>query len=258
MKVKVYSIAGKTLRGIELPKIFGGDVREDLIKRAVIASQSARYQPQGVDWFAGKRTSAYSWGAGHAVSRVPRVKGSRYSAGGKGAIVPQAVGGRSAHPPQVEKKIRKLINQKERRKATRSAIAATSHKTLVLRRGHLAEKVPGIPLVVEDKLEALSTTRESKKAFEAMGLWDDVLRAKDKHIRAGKGKMRGRKYKGKKSLLIVISKDKGLGKGARNLPGVDVVRAKELSVEHLAPGASCGRLTVYTKGAIKELKERFK
>jgi large subunit ribosomal protein L4e len=258
MKVKVYSLAGKALRGTVLPEIFEEAVRVDLIKRAVIASQSARYQPQGVDWFAGKRTSAYSWGPGHAVSRVPRVKGSRYAAGGKAAIVPQAVGGRSAHPPTVEKKIRKLINRKERRKATRSAVAATANRALVLRRGHLAEKVPGIPLVVEDKLEALSTAKESKKAFEALGLWEDVLRAKDRSIRAGKGKMRGRKYKGKKSALIVIAEDKGLGKGARNLPGVDVVKAGELSVEHLAPGASCGRLTVYTKGAIKELKERFK
>ncbi len=258
MKVNVYSIAGKALKAVELPGIFEEPLREDLIKRAVIASQSARYQPQGVDWFAGKRTSAYSWGAGRAVARVPRVKGSHYSAGGRGAIVPQAVGGRSAHPPRVEKKIRKLLNLKEKRKATRSAIAATAHKTLVLKRGHLATKVPGIPLVVEDKLDALSTTRESKKAFEALGLWEDVLRAKDRSIRAGKGKMRGRRYKRKKSALIVISEDKGLGKGARNLPGVDVVLAKELSVEHLAPGASCGRLTVYTKGAIKELKERFK
>lgn len=257
MKVKVYSIAGKALKAIELPEVFGEDVREDLIRRAVIASQSARYQPQGVDWFAGKRTSAYSLGPGHAVSRVPRVKGSRYSAGGRGAIVPQAVGGRSAHPPKVEKKIRKLINRKEKRKAMRSAIAATSIKELVLSRGHLAEKVPSIPLVVEDKLGALSTAKDSKKALEAVGLWEDVLRAKDRNIRAGKGKMRGRKYKGKKSALIVISEDKGLGKGAGNLPGVDVVLAKELSVEHLAPGTHPGRLTVYTKGAIKELKERF-
>ena len=84
-----------------------------------------------------------------------------------------------------------------------------------------------------------------------------VIRAKNKNIRAGKGTMRGRKYKIKKSPLIVIANEKGLEKGARNLPGVDVVNAMNLSVEHLAPGARYGRLTVYTKNAISKLKERF-
>jgi|TARA_B100001964_G_C14251708_1_gene610288 large subunit ribosomal protein L4e len=257
MKLNVYSISGKVINKTVLPDIFEDEVRVDLIKRAVIASQSSRYQPQGVDWFAGKRTSAYSYGAGHAVSRVPRVKGSRHAAGGKAAIVPQAVGGRSAHPPNVNKKIKKLINRKERLKATRSAIAATANRNLVLERGHLAENVPGIPLIVENKFESLNTTKKSKEAFENLGLWDDVIRAKNKNIRAGKGTMRGRKYKIKKSPLIVIANEKGLEKGARNLPGVDVVNAMNLSVEHLAPGARYGRLTVYTKNAISKLKERF-
>lgn len=258
MKVKVYSVTGKPLKGIELPEVFGEEIREDLIRRAVVASQSTRYQPQGVNWLAGKRTSAFSWGPGHGVSRVPRVKGSRYPAGGRGAIVPQAVGGRSAHPPKVEKKIRKLINRKEKLKAVRSAIAATGVKEMMLRRGHLTEKVPSIPLVVEDKLEALNTAKKSLKAFAALGLEEDLLRAKAKTVRAGKGKMRGRRYKEKKGALVVISEDKGLGKGARNFRGIDVVRAKDLSVEHLAPGAQMGRLTVYTKSAVKELGERFK
>jgi|Deesub1362A_J573_1020465.scaffolds.fasta_scaffold00098_38 large subunit ribosomal protein L4e len=258
MKVNVYSIDSKKKREIELPSVFLEDIRTDIIKRAVLAVQSERYQPQGVDPLAGKRTSATSWGPGHGVSRVPRVKGSRHHAAGRAAFVPQAVGGRVAHPPVVEKKIVKKINLKEKRKALRSAIAATKERELVEARGHKIEKLPEIPLIVEDKIQSLKTAKETREVFITLGVWEDILRAKERKIRAGKGKMRGRKYKTKKSALLVISEDKGIKNGARNHPGVDVVTVNELSVEHLAPGATPGRLTIYTESALKKIEERFK
>ena len=257
MKVRVYSLKGKATRSIDLPEVFEEDIRPDLIKRAVVASQSMRYQPQGVDSLAGKRTSAFSWGPGRGVSRVPRVKGSRYSAAGRGAIVPQAVGGRSAHPPVVEKHIRKKINVKERQKATASAIAATAVRELVKQRGHVVKGLPEVPLVVTDRLQSIKTAKAVREVFMKLGVWDDVLRAKEKKVRAGKGKMRGRKYKRKKSALIVVSEDKGIKFGARNYAGVDVVKVDDLGVQDLAPGTHYGRLTIYTKSAIKKLGERF-
>lgn len=258
MKVNVYSLEGKVAGKIELPMVFGEEVRQDLIKRAVLAAQSARYQRHGVDWFAGKRTSAFSWGPGHGVSRVPRVKGSRHPAAGRGAMVPQAVGGREAHPPVVQKKIIEKINVKERRKAIASAIAATGIKELVQKRGHIIANVPQIPLIVEDEIESIKTAKETRKIFEKLGLWEDVVKAKQRNIRAGKGKMRGRKYKNRKSALLIVAEDKGIKLGARNHPGIDVVRVENLGVEHLAPGTHCGRLTVYTKAAVQKLGERFK
>jgi large subunit ribosomal protein L4e len=258
MKVNVYSLNGKkTQDTLELPKVFEGDVRLDLIKRAVVSSQSMRYQPQGRDYFAGKRTSAEGWGPGRGVSRVPRVKGSRYSAGGKGAFAPQAVGGRVAHPPTTDKQIRKKINAKERKLATASAIAATAVKELVEARGHVIDKVPQIPLIVSDDLEKLKTAKEVDEAFSKLGLSDDLGRAKEKKVRAGKGTMRGRRYKRKKSALVVVSESGDIFKGASNHPGVDIVKAEHLGAEHLAPGTHGGRLTVYTKSAIGKIKERF-
>jgi large subunit ribosomal protein L4e len=258
MKVSVYSLNGKKTGTVELPKVFEEVIRPDLIKKAVLSSQSARYQPQGRDPFAGKRTSAESWGPGRGVSRVSRVKGSGYSAGGRGAFVPQAVGGRLAHPPRAEKRIIKKINAKERKKATESAIAATGIKELVEKRGHVIDKVPEIPLVVSDDLESLKTTKEVKDTFSKLGLSEDLERAKDREVRAGKGKMRGRKYKKKKSALLVVSDNGGVPRGARNHPGIDVVKAGHLGVEQLAPGTHYGRLVVYTKSAIEDIAERFK
>ena len=69
--------------------------------------------------------------------------------------------------------------------------------------------------------------------------------------------MRGRRYRRGKSLLIVASKENGIFKAARNLPGVDIATPKTLNVELLAPGTHAGRLTLWTESAIKALEEAF-
>jgi large subunit ribosomal protein L4e len=255
--VTLYSLKGKTTKKVDLPPVFGEDVRPDLIKRAVQASQSARYQPHAPDWYAGKRSSAFSYGPGHGVSRVPRVKGSRYPRGGAGAIVPQAVKGRRAHPPKVEKVLLKRINRKERLKALRSAIAATARVDMVTGRGHRVD-LKELPIVISDDLEEVKSAKDAKEVFEKIGVWEDVKRAKEgRTIRAGSGKRRGRRYKKRKSVLIVVGDDRGIGMGARNHPGVDVVTVDDLSCEVLAPGTHPGRLSVYTVSALKKLEERF-
>ena len=66
--------------------------------------------------------------------------------------------------------------------------------------------------------------------------------------------MRGRKYRTPKSVLLVVAQSDGLAKAARNVPCVDGVAAKDLSVEDLAPGGDAGRLTVWTKDAIGALE----
>jgi large subunit ribosomal protein L4e len=72
----------------------------------------------------------------------------------------------------------------------------------------------------------------------------------------GKGKIRGRKYKNRKSLLIVAASDQGLGKAARNLPGVDFITVEKLNAELLAPGTHAGRLTIWTEGSLQKLSTK--
>jgi len=257
-KIKVYSLEGEVIDEIRLPEIFNEEYRPDIIKRAVISSQTARIQPWGTDPMAGKRTTAESYGSGRGAAMVPRVKGSRHPAGSKAAFVPQAVGGRRAHPPRAQRIIHEKINRKERRLAIRSAIAATTNPELVESRGHRVENVPQIPFVVDDELAKVKSTRKTREIFKNLGIMDDIVRAKTgKKIRAGKGKMRGRKYKVPKGPLIVVGEDKGISLGARNHPGVDIVSAENLNAELLAPGTHAGRLTIYTKSAILKLGELF-
>jgi large subunit ribosomal protein L4e len=257
-KIKVYSLEGEVIDEIRLPEIFNEEYRPDIIKRAVISSQTARIQPWGTDPMAGKRTTAESYGSGRGAAMVPRVKGSRHPAGSKAAFVPQAVGGRRAHPPRAQRIIHEKINRKERRLAIRSAIAATTNPELIESRGHRVENVPQIPFVVDDELAKVKSTRKTREIFKNLGIMDDIVRAKTgKKIRAGKGKMRGRKYKVPKGPLIVVGEDKGISLGARNHPGVDIVSAENLNAELLAPGTHAGRLTIYTKSAILKLGELF-
>ncbi len=257
-QVNVYTLSGKAARKVTLPKIFQTPFRPDVIRRAVITLQSHRIQPQGRDIMAGKRTTAESLGVGLGISRVPRVKGSYYRRAGQGAFAPGTVGGRQAHPPKVEKRIYKHINKKERLLAIRSAIAATADKGLVASRGHIIEKVPSLPLVVSDRIQRIKKSSKVKKVLEALGIWPDVDRVKSRRkIRAGRGKMRGRKTKRGVGPLIVVSEDKGIKKAASNCPGIDVVEVESLNAELLAPGTHAGRLTIWAESAIKKLNDLF-
>jgi large subunit ribosomal protein L4e len=254
--VGVYDLEGKKVSKIELPEVFNASVRKDLIKRAVVALQTHRLQPYGPNWFSGKDTSAFSFGPGRGLSRIPRVTGGG-PVRGRGAIVPHAVGGRRAHPPLPERNLRKKINRKERNLAIASAIAASADRELVESRGHVLEGVSELPILVVDEIEGLKKTGEVREVLSKLGLDGDLNRAKNKTVRSGKGKKRGRKYRKRKSILLVVSNGETIKKAAQNINGVDVATSKELNAEHLAPGANPARLTIYTVSALKDLEKRF-
>jgi len=247
MKAQVKTLKGSVKKKIELPEAFSAEFRPDLIKRAVLSLQSRRLQPHGAHPYAGVRTSAHSWGSGRGVSHVPRIKN-----GSRAARVPQARGGREAHPPVIAEVLVEKINRKEKRKAFLSAVAATARGELVKARGHRYEGE--LPVILVDDLEKLESTPDVVAALTAAGVFGDVERARNgRNVRAGRGKMRGRRYKQPRSLLIVTAGEPL--RAARNLAGVDAVSVKELNTEHLAPGTHAGRLTVWTEAAVKALGE---
>lgn len=244
MRAKVLDLSGEVAKEIELPPVFDESYRPDIIKKAVLASQANRKQSYGPNSNSGIKTSAESWGSGRGVAQVPRLKNSS-----RVARVPQAVGGRKAHPPKPEKIFSEKINGKEKRKAIRSAIAATSVLSLVKARGHRYEGT--LPLIVVDAFQELSKTKELAGVLKQLQVWEDIIKAKvGRKIRAGKGKRRGRRYKNKKSILIVSTKPLV---AARNLPGVDITTVNNLNIELLAPGIHGGRLTIWTESAVNAL-----
>ena len=248
MQATVRDLNGEDAGTVDLPEVFETAYRPDLIKRAVLAAQANRKQAYGADPYAGLRTPAESFGSGRGMAHVPRENG-------QGRRVPQTVGGRKAHPPKAEKDQGKGINDKERKLAIRSAIAATTDAERVAERGHEFDADLDLPLVVSDEFEDLVKTREVVDLLEALGVHTDVERADDgRSVKAGRGKTRGRKYREPKSVLFVTSEEPS--KAARNLAGADVTTATEVNAEDLAPGTHAGRLTIWTESAVAEVNER--
>ncbi|MDI6826647.1 MAG: 50S ribosomal protein L4 [Candidatus Aenigmarchaeota archaeon] len=261
MKVDILDLEGKSQGKIELPEVFDEKFRPDIIKRAVLALQSQRRQPYGTDELAGLRTSAHYHGRRRTrwtmmmrdMARLPRIHGTSPHMTWRARKVPQAVKGRKAHPPKVEKVWYQKINKKEKNLALRSAIAATADREIVKKRGHRVDKIKELPLVVDDRIESIKKTKDLKKLLLTLGLENELKRLEKRKVRAGKGKIRGRKYKEKVGPLIVVSEDKGIAKACKNLIGVDVSGVNNLSVEDLAPGALAGRLTIWSKLSIEKL-----
>ncbi|MBW2988989.1 50S ribosomal protein L4 [Candidatus Woesearchaeota archaeon] len=264
MEAKVFDLESKEKGKIKLPKQFEEDIRPDLIKRAVLAIMSHKRQRYGASTEAGKRASGkisrrrhnYRGSYGFGISRVPRKilsrRGTRMN--WAGAIAPGTVGGRRAHPPKSEKIWWQKINKKERKTAIRSAIAASIDKKLVSERGHRI--TDNYPIIINSEIEAIDKTKKVKDVLALFGLEDELKRCEKKKVRAGKGKLRGRKYKKKKGPLIVVSKECKLIKSAENIPGIDVCEVKNINANMLAPGAVPGRLTVWSKGAVEELEKK--
>jgi len=253
-QVHIYSLEGDVVKTVDLPTVFRGDIRSDLIRRAVTAAQANRRQPYGSLHGAGARHSVRWSGKGHGVSRVPRIRGTM-----TGAQAPGTVGGRRAHPPRVEKVWAKKINARERRLARNAALAALKEATIVTARGHQYDEALSLPVVIEDGIESLEpesgATQEGVKILERLGVYSDVERAKDgRHVRAGRGKMRGRRYRQPRSLLVVVKEPAKVRRLFSNLPGIEVVTPANLNAEVLAPGGHPGRLALFSEGALEVLR----
>jgi len=261
MKAKIYDVSGNESGSIELPSVFSTPYRPEVIKRAVLAQQSSRRQKYGADPLAGKRTSAHYHGRrkyrftmmNKEMSRIPRIHG-------KGAgifafrarFAPHAVKGRQAHPPKAEKEWLQSVNKKEVELAIMSGIAASASKELLAIRGHKSNS----PFVFSDDFEGM---KKSKQVMELLVkiMPEEIKRSEVKKIRAGRGKMRNRRYSRKKGPLIVTSGNCNVIKAARNIPGVDAVSLQNLNAELLAPGCQAGRLLVITKSCAQKMKDKY-
>jgi large subunit ribosomal protein L4e len=255
MKAEVHGLDGKPSGEAEVPRVFATELRPDLIRRMFWLVGSHGFQPKGRDPMAGERTTAetHSPPTGTGRSRIPRVKGERYSRGGLAGGVASVVKGRLPHPPRSEKVIHLRVNKKENRLAKDSAIAYTANLDAVKARGHRVTKLP-LPLVVVDDIETVEKTAELVSTLGKMNLKAELERVEG-HVKrnTGKRRLRGRAYRTGVGPLIVVTNDRGVGKAAGGIPGLGVTRVDSLSVLDLAPGGVPGRLTIWTESALSTL-----
>ncbi len=248
--VNLFSIEGKVVRTLHLPKAFKYPIRRDLIVRFTNAYRSNGRTPYGSYPYAGMRRVGHNMGPNHGISRYPRVAGTS-----RGVLLGNARGGKSPFHPVAEKDWHMKVNRKERAQAKLSALSSTAEPELVKKRGHIFE-TESLPVVLEDEFENISRTKDAIAVLKNIGVFSDILRSKQgTKIRAGRGKSRGRKYVTPKSILFVLEEKGPVSKALKNLPGVDVVKPEELNAYLLAPGGNPGRLVVMTEGALNQVRK---
>jgi len=241
-----------------LPAVFKAPIRPDIVSFIHHEVAKNHRQPYCVNKDAGHQTSAESWGTGRAVARIPRVRGGGTHRSGQGAFGNMCRGGHMFAPTKVYRRWHRHVNTQQKRYAICSAIAATGVPALVMAKGHHIEGIPEVPLVVSDKVQSYTKTKEAYILLKRTKAYNDVDQVcKTKRMRAGKGKMRNRRRIMKRGPLIIYDQDQGLTRAFRNLPGVDTLSVDNLNILKLAPGGHVGRFCIWTESAFKKLDQLY-
>lgn len=256
--VSVYSTsADKTVGDVPLPAVFTAPIRNDIVQFVHTNLAKNSRQAYAVNRLSGMNHSAESWGTGRAMARIPRISGNGTQAGGAGAFGNMCRGGRMFAPTKVYRRWHRRINQHQKRYAVVSALAASAVTSLVQARGHKIENVAEIPLVVDDSLHSYTKTKEALAFLDAVKAMDDLTRVHDSRaIRAGRGKMRNRRYTHRRGPMLVLANSKGIT-AFRNVFGLDTANVNSLNLLHLAPGGHLGRFIVWSKSAFEQLDRIF-
>merc|ERR1711890_186014 len=157
-------------------------------------------------------------------------------------------------PTKTWRKRHRKVNIAQKRYAMCSAIAATGVPALVMAKGHQIGEIPEVPMVVSDKVQGYTKTKDAVIFLRKTHAWADVAKVyATRRMRAGKGKLRDRRRVQKLGPLVVYDQDQGLTKAFRNIPGVDCIQVDNLNLLKLAPGGHVGRFIIWTEAAFKKL-----
>jgi large subunit ribosomal protein L4e len=259
MKAQILTQTGKA-GDIEMPEFFSVLIREDIAQK--VFETEKRIQPYGPNPESGKHHSAsgnlshsrrlWKTAYGKGISRVPRKimwrRGDHFY--WIGAETSGTRGGRQSHPPKVAHFQReRKINKKEQQIAIKSALASTSNVELLKKRYETlrGQKITiNLPLVFDGKILKLKTGDFLEFLNKLFGENMRIV-LKEKLQRAGKGKLRNRRYKENAGLLLVIG-----NKEECRISGIDVRKISDLEISDIFP---LGRLTAYSEEAVKELKQ---
>merc|ERR1719297_496293 len=113
-------------------------------------------------------------------------------------------------------------------------------------RGHRVGEGSELPLVVSSGVESVQKTKQAVDMLKKLGCEEELQRVLDsRKVRAGKGKMRNRRYVMRKGPLVVYAEDNGIVRAMRNIPGVETACVDRLNLLQLAPGGNFGRFIIW-------------
>merc|ERR1712042_57931 len=188
-QVSVYDESGAAAGQVATPAVFRAPIRSDIVNFIHNNIAKNKRQPYCVSEPAGHQTSAESWGTGRAVARIPRVRGGGTHRSGQAAFGNMCRGGRMFAPTKTWRRWHRPINQKQRRYALCSALAASSIPALLMARGHKIDQVPEVPVVCTNAIESLTKTKAAVALLKQLNAYDDVEKCQNsKQIRAGRVK----------------------------------------------------------------------
>jgi large subunit ribosomal protein L4e len=248
-----YTTANTVAGQVKLPAVFAAPLRQDIVSFVHDNLSKNSRQARGINYLAGMKHAALSWGTGRAVARIPRIRGSGTSRSGQGANGNMCRAGRMFAPLRVWRKWHRKVNLRQRRHALAAAISSTAVTPLVQARGHHVDSIPQLPLVFANTINNISQTKEAVAALNKYGVGADIERVIDaKALRAGKGKLRNRRFKNRRGPLVIgDDNSKGLARAVQNIAGVDFINVNRLNIRLLAPGGHIGRLCIWTQGALQ-------
>merc|ERR1719473_2522839 len=161
-------------------------------------------------------------------------------------------------PTKTWRRWHRRVNVKQKRHAVVTALAASTLPPLVMARGHRIGDVSELPLVVSAGAESIKKTKEAVEMLKNLGCEEELQRVLDsRKVRAGKGKMRNRRYVMRRGPLVIYNEDNGIVRAMRNIPGVETACVTRLNLLKLAPGGHFGRFIIWTEGAFKKLNEIY-
>merc|ERR1712202_101558 len=252
--INVYSKTGEKVGTAKCPAVMKAPIRPNLVTEVHNDLAKNHRQPYAVKDIAGEQTSAESWGTGRAVARIPRVRGGGTHRSGQAAFGNMCRGGRMYAPTKTWRRWHRPINQKQRRYAICSALAASAIPSLLMARGHQVDGIPEVPVVCTNSIESLTKTKAAVALLKGLNAYDDVEKCQQsKQIRSGKGKMRNRRYVMRRGPLVIYNEDHGIKQAFRNLPGVDLISVDRLNLLKLSPGSHLGRFCIWSEGAFQKL-----
>lgn len=233
-------------------------LRPDLVRYVHTNVSKNKRQAYAVTPRAGYETAAESWGTGRAVARIPRAPGGGTHRAGQATFGNQARGGGMFCPTKIWRRWHRRVNVTQKRQAVVTCLAASSLPPLVMARGHRIGAVSELPLVVSNGIESVQKTKQAVELLKGVGCEEELQRIADsRKVRAGKGKMRNRRYVSRLGPLVIYDEDNGIVRSMRNIPGVETMSVSRLNILRLAPGGNFGRFLIWTEGAFKKLNEIY-
>jgi len=258
--VSVYQFddASQKAGTLPMPAALTSPLRPDLVRYIHTNVSKNKRQALAVGAKVGYETAAESWGTGRAVARIPRVPGGGTHRAGQAAFGNMCRGGGMFCPTKTWRRWHRRVPVGQKRHAVVTSLSASCLPPLVMARGHRIGEVAELPLVVSDGVESVQKTKQALDVLKKIGCAEELQRVLDsKKVRAGKGKMRNRRYTMRRGPLVVYNEDNGIVRSMRNIPGVETACVDRLNLLKLAPGGNFGRFIIWTEGAFKKITDIY-